>query len=309
MGKLRFKGQDKPKKRRNDSGEEKDGQGQPKKRKEIGTSGQESKPVLRLDGWGTAVTKKDFKGPCMIVANKSDPVVVAAGLDEKLYVSGELDIVPEDGVPPAGAKDEHTDGSKQAPIHCTEPTTVKQVFTFVPISDKQKSLLDHSASDKFALRTRDGRYLSSTGLLARAVGPQEVFSIHEATDEPQQDRDGPWWTVECGGRQLALQESGSGSPLDPVFIESESDRASGTIDRFVIRVHMSNTVAGSEMLLSNSEQTKEDDISSVVRSLYKETQGALVIDKDLIARLKKAQKIGNLNEQIIEEKAKYLTRW
>ncbi|CCE82430.1 Piso0_002156 [Millerozyma farinosa CBS 7064] len=309
MGKLRFKGQDKTKKRRNDSGEEKDTQGQQKKRKETDSSGQESKPILRLDGWGTAVTKRDFKGPCMIVANKTDPVVVAAGLDEKLYVSGELDIVPEDGVPSAGAKDEHSNSSKKNPIHYTEPITIKQVFSFVPISDRQKSLLDHSASDKFALRTRDGRYLSSTGLLARAVGPQEVFSIHETTDEPQEDREGPWWTIECEGKQLAFQKSDSDSQLDPVFIESVSDRAPGTIDRFVIRVHMSNTVAGSEMLLNNSQQAREDDISNVVRRLYQETQGALVIDKDLIARLKKAQKIGNLNEQIIEEKAKYLTRW
>lgn len=309
MGKLRFKGQDKLKRRRKEWGEEENAQGQMKKRKETRASGQESKPILKLDGWGTAVTKRDFKGPCMIVANKSDPVAVAVGSDETLYVSGELDIVPEDGDISAGPKGEHTNGLQKDPIHYTEPTTIKQVFSFVPISDKQKSLLDHSASDKFALRTRDGRYLSSTGILARAVGSQEVFSINEATGELQEHKDGPWWTIECEGKHLVLQKSDLGEQLDPVFTEGEPDRASGTIDSFVIRVHMLNTVAGSEMLLNNSQQAMEDDISNVVRRLYQETEGALVIDKDLIARLKKAQKIGNLNEQIIEEKAKYLTRW
>lgn len=54
---------------------------------------------------------------------------------------------------------------------------MNQVLTLVPISEFEKSRLDTSKTNKFALKTHHNRYLSSTLALVHAIGDNEIFTF------------------------------------------------------------------------------------------------------------------------------------
>lgn len=83
----------------------------------------------------------------------------------------------------------------------------------------------------------------------------------------------------------------------------------GIIDRFVIRVQSKNTLKGSRILLNDTEVENTPNLNKIVRQLYKETNGKIEINGELVKRLKDAISTGDINEQVIQEKSKYLSKW
>mmetsp|Transcript_5091 Transcript_5091/g.5089 ORF Transcript_5091/g.5089 Transcript_5091/m.5089 type:complete len:306 (-) Transcript_5091:74-991(-) len=305
MGKLTFKG-DKPKKRKRI---EKEDRQEPVKK----ARGEN----VNLDGWSTASCVEDLKGPCIVLGD-----IHKTGNEdedtEESFEAGEQHVVlqaNEDAITTGKDLDIVSDtvnffgGNVYPGIHKCEPNKVNQVLTLVPISEFEKSRLDTSRTNRFALKTRHNRYISTTMELVHAIGDNEIFTFKcvNVTNK-RLGYDEPWWNIVHDDTQLVIEPSDSSYKVK--FVETgkilETD---GVISRFVIRVQSKNTLKGSQILLNNSEVDNGPNVNKIVRQLYKDTNGKIEINDKLVKRLKDAISTGDINEQIIQEKSRYLSKW
>lgn len=303
MGKLTFKG-DKPKKRNRI---EKDDRQEPVKK----TRGEN----INLDGWSTASCVEDLKGPCIVLGdsnrdrNDEKEEKAATGEQHVVLQVGEDTIATGKDLEVVADTVNFFGGNDYPGIHKCEPNKVNQVLTLVPISEFEKSRLDTSKTNRFALKTYHNRYLSSTLALVHAIGDNEIFTFKKvdiANDTLGYDE--PWWEVLNNDTKLVLEPSESSYRVK--FVETgKISEIDGIIDRFVIRVQSKNTLKGSQILLNDTEVENAPSLNKIVRQLYKDTNGKIEINGELVKRLKDAISTGDINEQIIQEKSKYLSKW
>lgn len=303
MGKLTFKG-DKPKKRKRTGAV--DCQEPVKKIK-----GEN----INLDGWSTASCVEDLKGPCMVIGegDKDDKGALdnscAGGegpwvfqTEEDGFGAGsDVDVV-EDTVNFFGGNDYPT-------IHKCEPKMVNQVLTLVPVNEYEKSRLNTTRTNRFAMRTHNGRYMSTTMGLVHAIGDNEIFTFTkvDVTNESFGYEE-PQWEISSGGKRCVLEWSVATYKMR--FLEEDKiDKINGVVARFVVRVHSKNTIEGSRIHLNDTETDNGPNVNKIVRQLYKDTNGKIEITRDLVKRLRKAIATGDINEQVIQEKARYLSKW
>lgn len=198
---------------------------------------------------------------------------------------------------------QNNESSSQKPasypeIHRVEPTSVTQVFTVVSLGTKP-------GQHALKLGTTNAPYLSFDGaskraVLAHAIGENELFSFTPVTipnhtfgfSEVR-------WDISHGDHSLVLQEKGF------VFLKKQN-----VSSYLVIRAHTSNTVAGARLKALESESAASGDgLQNATARLYKETGGKVKITPELVARLKDAIKKGIINEQIVDEKARLISKW
>lgn len=303
MGKLTFKG-DKPKKRKRT---EKEDRQEPVKK----TRGEN----INLDGWSTASCVEDLKGPCIVLGdsnrdrNDEEEENTVTGEQHVVLQVGEDTIVTGKDLEVVADTVNFFGGNEYPGIHKCEPNKVNQVLTLVPISEFEKSRLDTSKTNRFALKTHQNRYLSATLALVHAIGDNEIFTFKKvdiANDTLGCDE--PWWEIRNNDTQLVLEPSGSSYRVK--FVETgKISEIDGIIDRFVIRVQSKNTLKGSRILLNDTELENGPNLNKIVRQLYKDTNGKIEINGELVKRLKDAISTGDINEQVIQEKSKYLSKW
>ena len=303
MGKLTFKG-DKPKKRKRTENEDR----QEPVKKARGEN-------INLDGWSTASCVEDLKGPCIVLGdsnrdrNDEKEEKAATGEQHVVLQVGEDTIATGKDLEVVADTVNFFGGNDYPGIHKCEPNKVNQVLTLVPISEFEKSRLDTSKTNKFALKTHHNRYLSSTLALVHAIGDNEIFTFKKvdiANDTLGCDE--PWWEILNNDPQLVLEPSESSYRVK--FVETgKISEIDGIIDRFVIRVQSKNTLKGSRILLNDTEVENTPNLNKIVRQLYKETNGKIEINGELVKRLKDAISTGDINEQVIQEKSKYLSKW
>lgn len=282
MGKLTFKG-DKKK----------------KTKKVANTTVSRQDPILpekasaAIEGWSSATVCGDLKGPCIFLHGQSPPLALQ-------YDSMTDSFLGLDNTDILSSKDctnfFESDLLEYLEIDRVEPNSTSQVFSIIPINDSNKSLLSASATEKFAFKHRDS-YLSynSNGTLelVPAISKNEIFTL-----EPHQIPNGVfWYIIASNGHKLTYTNS-------TYSFHHEEGTA------FVIRVHINNTIKGSQLILESSQPTDSNtDVKKAIRTLYKETNGKIIINNDLVNRLKTASQRRELNEAIINEKSKYLSKW
>lgn len=303
MGKLTFKG-DKPRKRKRIENEE--------IQEPIKKTRSEN---INLDGWSTASCMEDLKGPCIVLGDEHKD-----GNDEKEENSatGEQQVVlqvEEDAIVARKGLDVVEDtvnffgGNDYPRIQKCEPNRVNQVLTLVPISEFEKSRLDTTKTNRFALKTHHNRYLSSTMAFTHAIGDNEIFTFKKVDIANEKlGCDEPWWKILNNDTQCVLEPSSS--TFNVKFVETDKiSEINGVIDRFVIRVQSKNTVKGSRILLKDAEVDNSPNLNKIIRQLYKDTNGKIQINGELVKRLKDAISTGDINEQVIQEKSRYLSKW
>ncbi|CUM56532.1 uncharacterized protein AC631_01853 [Debaryomyces fabryi] len=305
MGKLTFKG-DKPKKRKRT---EKEDRHEPVKK----TRGEN----VNLDGWSTASCVEDLKGPCIVLGDIHKDGNVDKDKEDSFAAEEQHAVlqVDEDAVTTGKDLDVVADtvnffgGNVYPGIHKCEPNKVNQVLTLVPISEFEKSRLDTSKTNRFALKTHHNRYISTTMELVHAIGDNEIFtfkSVNVANDKLGYDE--PWWEIVHDDARLVIEHSDSTYKVK--FVDTgKIPETNDIIDRFVIRVQSKNTLKGSQILLNDSEVDNGPNLNKIVRQLYKDTNGKIEINDKLVKRLKDAISTGDINEQIIQEKSRYLSKW
>lgn len=300
MGKLTFKG-DKPKKRkRTDGGRSQE----PVKR----TRGEN----INLDGWSSASCVEDLKGPCIVVGEApasgenenttetpTDKYLVVQVNNDAIFTGSDVEVV-QDTVNFFGG-DDYPD------IHKCEPKKVSQVLTLVPVNEYEKSRLDTTRTNRFALKTSRSQYLSATMGLVHAIGENEIFTFTKvAIPNDKLGCDEPRWEIANNELRCVLEQADSGHQV--AFVKKD-DVPKTAHTQFVIRVHSKNTVKGSRILLTDTEPEDGPNVNKIVLQLYKDTKGKIEINSQLIDRLKVAISTGDINEQIIQEKSRYLSKW
>lgn len=301
MGKLTFKG-DKPKKRKQKACEN---QVENDKRVKIS----EEKIDLgkfNLEGWCSATEIADLKGPFIILA-KIDKEIKIIEIEDGEVKLGSKVVIEE--------KENNLLGHLyREDIHKAEPTTVRQVLTFVPIQDKEKSVLDTKGTEKFAFRTYRRTYFSSSFSEEHAIGNNEVFSLKLTPLHVQEyNYELPRWKIFNGGNKLVLRVN-ENSIVEPVMVHEDSIDSNLTyVSDFVIRVHASNTVKGARLALKMSLKDKltedpDEQIRNLLHELDKESRGKIEIDTALVTRLRSALSNGNINEQMIEERSRVISK-
>lgn len=322
MAKLTFKG-DKP------------------KRKKPKTAPPASTPAF-VDGWTSATELADLNGPILVLGALSG-VVKALAYDDirqgfqpstRLDALADADCVNffpeissqdvkedpsnvaeqrelEDAEksttePPKSASD-HPTRAKPNPtvwphsypeIHRVEPTSVTQIFTVVSPGTKLLRYalkLGTTSSPYLSIETASGK-----PLLAHAIGPTELFEFTPVhTPNEAHGLTETRWIISNGDHTLALQEEG--------FVFAKKLEVTSTL---VVRAHTSNTVAGARLkMLEDESAASGDDLQRATARLYKETGGKIKVGPELVARLRAAIKKGTINEQIVDEKARLISRW
>lgn len=292
MGKLTFKG-DKRKKRKSTDKEER-----PEAPKKIKSDN------INLDGWSTADSVEDLKGACIVLASAEDDRTTVVQVEDGKVATGDDFEVVEDTVNFFG-------GTEYARIHKCEPNTVKQVFTLIPVNEYEKSKLDTRRTNRFALKTSQGQYLSTTQALVHAIGDNEIFTFKRVgVRNEQYAYDETWWEICNKSGQWVLETSDGSQKLKFVDAGTVAEGAkAATETKFVIRVHSKNTVKGGQLLLGTSDVESGPELGSIIRQLYKDTNGRIEVNSALIKRLKSAISKGDVNEQIIQEKSKFISKW
>lgn len=301
MGKLTFKG-DKPKKRKHKAGEN---EGQNDKKLRVS----EEKGNLEkvdLEGWSSATEIADLKGPFVVLAKVDKDIKIIEIEDGEIKLGSKVAMKENENNIFGHPNHEE--------IHKVEPTTARQVLTFVPIQDKEKSVLDSRGCEKFAFRTQRRTYFSSSISEVHAIGNNEVFTLKLAPLYVQEyDYQLPRWKVFNRERQLVLRIN-EDSSVEPTMVNVDSVDSNPTwVTDFVIRVHTSNTVEGSYLALRMSRkdgliEDPEEQIRSLLQKLYKESGGKIKIDTALVTRLRSAISTGNINEQMIDEKSRVMSK-
>lgn len=250
-------------------------------------------------GWSSTQVLQDLKGPSIILSQPDNPIALLYDdITNGLKPSSNISTLPDDQVI-------NFFQNKYSDIHKVEPNEVSQIFKFIPIDDSiGKSLINKKVVNTFAIKLNNNQYISyknSSLGLSFTISENEIFEL-SPINKPDGDVS---WLIIIKKHKLSLSNNKYS------FVPISDQDAEGS--QFIIRVHTTNTIEGSKLKLklieSESGNVNSQNLKKTVRLLYKETKGKIKITQDLIKRLKHAENTGNLNEVVILEKSKYLSRW
>lgn len=295
MGKLTFKGE---KKKKRKALEEPTGENDinPKKPKI---------DILELSGWTSCISEKDLEGPCIFVSPNNEPNTLFFDADnDEVSIYQHKCKTNENAVNFLGDNEQIETNVPQS--HKVEPSSVNQVFTIVPISQNKSLLKEDEGKRKFAIRNYLNKYLAVNSSSSKvettfAINDAAIFELKkEITFNGEFKINEVQWHIlsNDGTRVICCNKN-------DVIISSDKTVNN---NKFVIRIQMQNSSKYKLAELMKKEEA-DYDVKRVIKELYEETSGKIKVTEELIRRIKRAIKEGNLNEQIIEEKELLFSRW
>ncbi len=335
VSKLSFKGEKKNKRKTHSS---KHGNKSKKQKSENDSSvGTE----VTFDGWTTATNKSDIEGPLLLtfltsprnidksntrvklededdisdmnnklLLNESSVASIAIDPTGKAHIlkSKHIDFIPSDhstNFPPAG----QDSTIYNLPMHCTEPTSVQQVFVVIPLtsilaSTKQSIISNENkkSSEKdiqIALLTTFGKYLSYSKSIgkfdgtAEAIGPKEMFTL--IPDNENENELGTTWKIESTGEFFKIEDPGESTQLNAI---TTPDKSEGT--PFIIRIQTKHKSEAKRLILLQQEVDSNNKETLTKAELEKQAKIPLT-DKQ-VRILQKAHKEGDFHEKLLNIK-------
>lgn len=263
---LSFKGDKKPKKRKRVDNDEANG-GPSSSSKQVckAQDGNEDDDASD-DTWVSAEAASDVVGPVMIVLPSDKPTALACDANGKVFTLPIENIVDDN---PATA----------------EPHDVRQVWVANKIS----------GTDNFRFRGHHGRYLAcdKVGVLSafsEAISPNETFNVIATADTP-----GTFQIQTLRDTFLTLKASTSSSASARPEVRGDEDKITFNT---TLRIRMQ---ARYKPKLKASKEEKA--LSKISRRELEEAVGRR-LDEDEVKILKRARKVGDYHEKLMDLRAK-----